>query len=66
MPASLSVGLERYCSSSLLELLHTQNTSDKVQAWPMPLNGAGLIQKKHHVAADETEQRIGEPVHEDE
>lgn len=43
-------------------ILHHIPLADRVQAWPMPLTGAGPIQNLHQVGADETVQRVGEHV----
>lgn len=37
----------------------------KVQAWPKPLTGAGLIHNSLQVAADVAVQKVGARVHED-
>lgn len=50
-----------YLCILLLQIL----SLNRVQAWPKPLNGAGLIQNLHQVADDVTVERSGTLVHED-
>lgn len=45
--------------------LHAPWFSDRVQAWPTPLTGAGLFQNLHQIVAAVTVYSV-EPVHEDE
>lgn len=54
MPARLPVGTwgaSRTCQQHIIQAHHQ---AGRVQAWPLPLTGAGLIQNLHQVVVDET------------
>lgn len=47
------------------QIIQVRFPAGRVQAWPLPLIGAGLIQNSHQVVVDETEKKVDEYVHED-
>lgn len=63
--ACTPVSLGNLCGDSNLPTFRHIYSSDRVQAWPKPLNGAGLFQNLHQIAAGETVQNVDEPAHED-
>lgn len=66
-PPNLSCSCLHPANCNILPLsipLKMLNVCGRVQAWPVPLTGAGLIQN-HQVAADETVRRVGELARED-